>query len=457
MAKQCPHSTICLPAASLPRIVVVGAGFAGINLIKKLRNKPVQVVLLDKNNFHQFQPLLYQVAIAGLEPDSIVSPIRKLFHRYKNLVYRMAEVVRIEPETKRVFTNIGSVRYDYLIIATGSSTNYYGLQEVEQNSVGLKDIRDALDIRSWVLQNLEEAAITCDPKEKDALTNFVIVGGGPAGVELAGALAEFKRYLLHKDYPEIAKEWMKIYLIEATGRLLGMMSEKASRYAREVLEELEVKVLLNTTVKNYDGAKVLLGNGEFLLAKTFVWTAGVKGTTPPGLPDEAFTKGGRLKVDGYSQVEGQEYIFAIGDNAAMTSEDFPNGHPMLAPVAIQQANLLAENLLHFSRHGKLKKAFVYRDKGSMATIGKNRAVVEIGKSAWKGWIGWLLWLTVHLLSITGLKNKLMVGINWVTRYLAYEKANRLIIRRFKPEHVSDDKASKGNDSKSKSKDTITIN
>ncbi|MFQ5445998.1 MAG: NAD(P)/FAD-dependent oxidoreductase [Saprospiraceae bacterium] len=432
MTDQCPHSTICLPATKLPRVVIIGAGFAGINLIKKLRNKSVQIVLLDKNNFHQFQPLLYQVAIAGLEPDSIVTPIRKLFQGYKNLIYRMAEVVRVEPEKRCIVTNIGRVRYDYLVIATGAVTNYYGLSEIEQCSVGLKDLGDALNIRSWVLQNLEAAAMTCDQKEKEALTNFVIVGGGPAGVELAGALAEFKRYLLHKDYPEITKDWMKIYLIEAADRLLGAMSEKSSAHALKVLKKLEVNVLLNTSLKDYDGRTVQLGEGENLLASTLVWAAGVKGAPLPGLPEEAFARGNRLQVDSFNRVAGFEDIFAIGDVAAMISKETPKGHPMLAPVAIQQGNLLAENLLHFAQYGKFKKPFHYRDKGSMATIGKNSAVAEIGQSKWTGWFAWVLWSTVHLLSITGFKNRLMVGINWMMRYFTYEKANRLIIRKFKP-------------------------
>ncbi|MCB0669971.1 MAG: NAD(P)/FAD-dependent oxidoreductase [Saprospiraceae bacterium] len=432
MLNQCPHSTVCLPATELPRVVVIGAGFAGIHFIKKLRGQPVQVVLLDKNNFHQFQPLLYQVAIAGLEPDSIVSPIRKLFQDYENLVYRMAEVERIEPETHRIFTNIGWVSYDYLVIATGSTTNFYGLHQVEENSAGLKDIRDALDIRSWVLQNLEAAAITCDQQGKDALTNFVIVGGGPAGVELAGALAEFKRYLLHKDYPEIATDWMKIYLVEAVDRLLPMMSSGASAHALKVLKKLSVEVQLNTAVKGYDGTTVTLGNGEDIQAKMLVWTAGVKGDAPKGMPEGAFVKGNRLKVDNYNRVVGYANIFAIGDVAAMVSEETPKGHPMLAQVAIQQGNLLAENLQQHVRTGVFEKTFSYRDKGSMATIGKRNAVAEIGKSRWKGWFAWLLWSTVHLFSIAGFRNKLMVGINWMLRYLKYEKANRLIIRKFKP-------------------------
>ena len=447
MLKQCPHSTVCLPATRLPRIVVIGAGFAGLNLIKKLRNKPVQIVLLDKNNFHQFQPLLYQVAIAGLEPDSIVSPIRKLFQGYKNLVYRMAEVVRVEPETNRVFTNIGWVRYDYLVLATGSRTNYYGLKDVERNSVGLKDIRDALDIRSWVLHNLEEAAITCDQKEKDSLTNFVIVGGGPAGVELAGALAEFRRYLLNKDYPEIATEWMKIYLVEAAGRLLPGMSEKASEHALKVLKTLDVEIVLNTSVTAYDGANVQLSNKNSLVARMLAWTAGVKGEVPSGLKDGALAKGNRLKVDGYNRLKNYDNIFAIGDVAAMISPDSAQGHTMVAQVAIQQGQLLAENLLYYIKHGEFRKAFRYKDKGSMSAIGKKNAVAEIGGAIWKGWFAWLLWSTVHLFSIIGLKNKLMVAVNWMTRYLTYEKANRLIIRKFKP--AGESKGPPGKDKRQK--------
>lgn len=430
-----PHKPICLPEAQLPRVAVIGAGFAGLNLIKRLRNKPVEIVLLDKNNFHQFQPLLYQVAIAGLEPDSIVTPIRKLFQGYKNLIFRMAEVLEVNPEKQIVITNIGYLTYDFLVIATGSSTNYYGLNQVEENSVGLKDIRDALDIRSWVLQNLEEAVITCDLKEKDALTNFVIVGGGPAGVELAGALAEFKRYLLHKDYPEIAKEWMKIYLLEAGDRLLSVMSEKSSQHALKVLKKLEVEVLLNTAVEGYDGEKVSLKDKNPITAKSLVWTAGVQGSYPKGLTLSDIERGNRLKVGSYNQVTGYENIFAIGDVAAMVSDELPKGHPMLAPVAIQQGNLLAINLLHFIKDGKFKKPFHYLDKGSMATIGKNKAVAEIGKTKLKGWLAWVMWSTVHLISITGFKNKLMVGINWMVRYFTYEKANRLIIRPFQKNKI----------------------
>ena len=338
-----PYNPVCLPQSNLQRIVVIGDGIAGLNLINLIRNKAVDIVLLDKNNFHQFQPLLYQVAIAGLEPDSIVTPIRKLFQGYKNLSFRMTEVLEIIPEQQRVVTSIGYLTYDYLVIATGSSTNYYGLNQVEEHSVGLKDIRDALDIRSWVLQNLEEAVITCNLEEKDTLTNIIIVGGGPAGVELAGALAEFKRYLLHKDYPEIAKEWMKIYLLEAGDRLLSAMSKKSSKYALDVLKKLDVEVLLNTAVESYDGEKVTLKGKDPIAAKSLVWTAGVQGSYPTGLKHSNIERGNRLKVDTYNQVVGYKNIFAIGDVAAMISEQLQKGHPMLAQVAIQQGNLMDQN------------------------------------------------------------------------------------------------------------------
>jgi len=425
-----PYHPICISSTDLPRVVVIGAGFAGINLIHNLRNQPVEVILIDKNNFHQFQPLLYQVAISGLEPDTIVTPIRKHFQGYKNFTFRMAEVFTINTEHKRVMTNIGWVPYDYLVIATGSTSNYYGLDQIKNNSVGLKDIRDALDIRSWVLQNLEKATITCNMKEKDALTNFVIVGGGPAGVELAGALAEFKNYLLQKDYPELAKEWMKIYLIEAGDRLLSTMSDKSSQYAVDVLEKLDVEIKFQTSVNDYDGNTVSLENGNELFAKTLVWTAGVQGTHPAGLSETSIARGNRILVDAYNQVKDTPNIFAIGDIAAMVSEEFHKGHPMLAPVAIQQGNLLAINLLNFISTGKFKKAFHYRDKGNMATIGKNRAVAEFGNFKLKGWLAWMMWTTIHLYSINGFRNKFMVGINWMTKYFTYEKANRLIIRKF---------------------------
>ena len=423
---------ICLPASDLPRIVVIGAGFAGINIIKNLKNKKVDVVLLDKNNFHQFQPLLYQVAISGLAPDSIVFPIRKFFHRYENFHFRMAEVLEIEPESQRIITDIGWLSYDYLVIATGSVSNYYGLNQIKKKSLGLKNIRDALNVRSWILQNLEKAVISCDVKEKDALTNFVIVGGGPAGVELAGALAEFKRYLLQKDYPEIVKGWMKIYLLEAGERLLPTMDEESSSHAYDVLQKINVEVILQTAVNNYDGTTVVLNNGNTITAKTMVWTAGVKGNCPSGIDNIAPAKNNRISVDKYNKVRTFDAIYAIGDVASMISDEYPTGHPMLAPVAIQQGTLLAKNLLHLIEKGYYKKTFKYKDKGSMATIGKNKAVAQFGKMKLQGGFAWVLWSTVHLFSITGFKNRFVVGINWMIHYFSYEKANRLIIRKFEP-------------------------
>ncbi len=388
--------------------------------------------MLDKNNYHKFQPLLYQVAIGGLEPDTITTPIRKLFHGYKNLIFRMAEVIEIEPENNRVITDIGWIRYDYFVLASGSKTNFFGLSEISETSLGLKEITEAIDIRSWMLQNLEKAVLTCDSDEKDALTNFVIVGAGPAGVELAGALAEFKRFILNKDYPELTSQWVKIFLVEAKDKVLPGMSERSSEEALKVLRDIGVEVMLNTTVKHYDGNTVTLGDGKNLPARMMVWTAGVEGDYPAGLHTSESTRAKRLIVDKYNRVNGFENIFAIGDVAAMVSPEFPNGHPMLAPVAIQQGRLLADNLIHFDKYGAFKKKFEYADRGSLATIGKRKAIAEIGKFRFRGFFAWVLWSTVHLFSLIGFKNKVIVSANWLISYMTYEKANRLIIRKYFP-------------------------
>jgi len=421
---------ICLPDSSLPRVVVIGGGFAGISLVKKLKNKPVQVVVLDKNNFHQFQPLLYQVATSGIEPDSIVFPLRKLFNGYKNVFFRMAIVNEIQSESNRIITDIGTVEYDHLVIATGSTTNFFGLQDVQQHSVGMKTIQEALDIRSLVLQNLEKAVVTCDEAERNALTNFAIVGGGPAGVETAGAMAEFKKYILPKDYPELDASMMSIYLIEAEDELLNAMSDKSSENALKFLNKLGVDVRLNTSVQSYDGLNIKTDKAVLLQAKTMIWTAGVKGNVPTGINKENIARGNRILVDDYCSIKGYENIYAVGDIAAMVSDHYPSGHPMVAQVAIQQGKQLANNIL-LQLQGKERKRFSYKDKGSLATIGKRKAVADIGKLRFGGYIAWLLWSVVHLLSISGFRNKLLVGLNWAWSYFTYDKGNRLIIRKFR--------------------------
>lgn len=421
---------ICLPDSSLPRVVVIGGGFAGISLVKKLKNKPVQIVVLDKNNFHQFQPLFYQVATSGIEPDSIVFPLRKLFNGYKNVFFRMAIVNEIQSESNTIVTDIGTVEYDHLVIATGSTTNFFGLQDVQQHSVGMKTIQEALDIRSLILQNLEKAVVTCDEAERNALTNFAIVGGGPAGVETAGAMAEFKKYILPKDYPELDASMMSIYLIEAEDELLNAMSDKSSENALKFLNKLGVDIRLNTSVQSYDGLNIKTDKAVLLQAKTMIWTAGVKGNVPTGINKENIARGNRILVDDYCSIKGYENIYAIGDIAAMVSDHYPSGHPMVAQVAIQQGKQLANNIL-LQLQGKERKKFSYKDKGSLATIGKRKAVADIGKLRFGGYIAWLLWSVVHLLSISGFRNKLLVGLNWAWSYFTYDKGNRLIIRKFR--------------------------
>ncbi len=423
-------NTIRLPETELPRVVVIGGGFAGLSFVKKLKNTEVQVVVIDKNNFHQFQPLLYQVATSGIVPDSIVFPFRKQFKSYKNVFFRMAEVTNIDTETKQVVTDIGHVEYDYLVLATGSETNFFGLEDVQANSLGMKTIQEALDIRSLILQRFEKAVVTSDDATRDALTNFAVIGGGPAGVETVGAIAEFKKYILPKDYPDLDVSMMSIYLIESNDRLLKGMSDKSSEKALKYLNEMDVNVHLGTRVTSYDGLNIATINDKGFVAKSVIWTAGVKGNLPEGLDAKCFGGGNRLLVNDYSEVKGCTNVYAIGDISSMISEEYPYGHPMVAQTAIQQGDLLAHNLLN-QMNGKALKKFEYNDKGSLATVGKRKAVADIGKFKFGGYFAWILWSVVHLMSISGFKNKLFVGINWTWSYFTYDKGNRLIVRRYK--------------------------
>lgn len=426
---------IAVTKNGLPRVVIIGAGFAGLNLVKALEHKPVQMILLDQNNHHQFQPLLYQVAISGLESDSVVSPVRKLFKSCINMIFRMVNVESIDTKNNRVITNLGYVSYDYLVIATGSSTNFYGSENIENNSIGLKNINDAINLRSWILQNLEYAIDGASEEEKQKLTKFVIVGGGPAGVELAGALAEFKKYLLKNDYPEIDSSLMRIYLIQADDRILPAMSERSSKHALKILSDLEVDVMLNTRVIDYDGQTLLVQseNGrEKLMAGILIWTAGVKGNVPDGLDKNIISPVNRILVDEYNQVPGYKNVFAIGDIAFMQNPEYPKGHPMVAQVAIQQANNLGKNILLHQITGTFKTKFRYNNKGSMAIIGKKDAVADIKSVFLNGKLGWLVWSMIHLITLTGFKNKIAVAINWAIKYFTYEKANQIIINRYVP-------------------------
>jgi len=422
-------SEICLPKGELPRVVIIGGGFAGLSMADSLNNKDVQVILLDKNNFHQFQPLLYQVSISALEPDSIVFPFRKQIEGSKNIYFRLTEVEEIRTETKEIITNQGIVSYDYLVIATGTKTNFFGMENIEKHSLKLKDIRDAIDIRHQMLKNLESATLTCNKKERDMLTNFVIVGGGPAGVEMAGALGEFCKYILKKDYPDFPSSLMKIYLIEGTSELLSSMSNKASSMSLKYLKSLNINILLNEYVTDYDGVTVKTKSGKEIQAKNLIWTAGIKGCFPKGL-ENIDTKEKRLLTNQFLQLKDYKDIFAIGDIAAVQTNDSVNGHPQVAQVAIQQGRYLSKTILRIIENKPLKP-FRYKDKGSLATVGKHKAVADLGKFRFSGYFAWILWSVVHLFSISGFRNKLMVGINWLISYFNYEKSNRLIILNYK--------------------------
>ncbi len=418
-------NSLNVPASNLPRVVIIGCGFAGLHLAKKLRKKSFQVVMIDKHNYHTFQPLLYQVATAGLEPDSIAYPIRHIFRKYPDFYYRMALAEDIRSEENILKTNIGDMHYDHLVIATGSSTNFFGMKDLEEGSVPMKNVPEALNLRSIMLQNFEAASLTNNLEERERLMNYVIVGGGPTGVELAGSLAELKTHVLPHDYPDLDLRRMSIHLVEAENRLLPPMSVHASNKAEDYLREMGVQIWLDTMVKAYDGEMVTT-NKKNLPASTLIWAAGVKGTIVPGLPDGS-TEKGRYLVDEYNQVKGTENVYAIGDVAAMLSDENPKGHPMLAQVAIQQGTNLAQNFINKSRNRKLKP-FQYKDLGTMATIGRNKAVADLNKLHFGGFMGWLLWMIVHLRGLVGYRNRLVVLMNWVINYFSYDKKIRLIIR-----------------------------
>lgn len=420
---------VFIPPSEHPRIVIIGAGFAGIHLAKALKNKPFQIVLIDKNNFHQFQPLLYQVATSGLEPDSIVFPIRKIFRNYKNFVFRMTDVLKINSENRSIKTDIGMINYDYLVLATGSTNNFYGLKDVETESIGLKTIQESLDIRSNILQNIEKANQSDNDDTRKLNTTIVIIGAGPAGVEMAGAFAEFKKFIYPKDYPELHDFPLEIHVVEAGKKVLSAMSDKSSIDSLRDLQKMKVNVHLVSAIKSYDGKTVVLSSGEKILSSNLIWTAGVKGQFPVGINADNIALGNRIAVDEFNRVKDHKAIFAIGDVAFMQTEIYPKGHPMVAPTAIQQGQHLAKNLLLNETEWK---PFKYLDKGSLATIGKRKAVADFGKLHFRGRFAWLIWSTVHLISISGFKNKLRVGLNWMNNYFSYDKGNRLIIRKYNP-------------------------
>jgi NADH:ubiquinone reductase (H+-translocating) len=420
-----------IPQSSFPKVVIIGGGFAGLAAAKGLEKQELQVVLIDKHNYHTFQPLLYQVATGGLEPDSIAFPLRKRFNDVENFYFRLAEVVQIHPEKNQIETSIGNLDYDELIIATGSTTNFFGNTNIQKNTMEMKSVPQSLNIRSLILENFEEALLTDNIEERNALMNFVIVGGGPTGVELAGALAEMKKGILPKDYPDLDIRQMQINLIQSSECLLKGMSAKASEKAEDFLIKLGVNIWKNLRVLDYDG-KVVTTNGEdHFRAETVIWAAGVKGENIKGLDASSIIpRAERYKVNELNQVENYTNIYAVGDVACMQSETYPYGHPMMAQPAIQQGKLVAKNILA-KRFDKNTKAFVYDDKGSMATIGRNKAVVDLEHWKFQGVFAWFVWMFVHLFSLIGFRNKAIVFLNWVYNYIRFDRETRLIIRPFK--------------------------
>lgn len=412
-----------------PRIIIIGGGFGGLEVAKKLRQSNTQVVLIDRNNYHTFQPLLYQVATSGLETSSIIFPFRKRFSNQNNFFFRMAEVTNIDASENTIETSIGKVKYDYLVLANGATTNYYGMQDVESNAVPMKTIVDSIKLRNTIIRNFETALLTDDPEMMNSLMDFVIVGGGPTGVELAGALAELKIHVFPNDYKELEMSHMDIHLVEATGKLLNGMSNKASEKALEYLQRLGVKVHLNCAVKSYDGHEVVFSTNERLITRTLIWAAGVIGKPVNGLSAETFGRQKRIIVDEFNKVKGHENIFAIGDCAIMDGDpNFPMGHPMVAPPAMQQGRLVATNIINTIQKRPLTP-FRYKDGGSMATIGRNHAVVDLKKFKTQGFFAWFIWMFVHLISLIGFRNKFLVLFNWFWSYFSYDKSNRIIISR----------------------------
>jgi len=417
-----------IPESKKKRVVIIGGGFGGLKLAQKISSKHYQIVLIDKNNFHQFQPLFYQVATAGLEPSSIVFPFRKVFHNLKDFHFRLGEVKSINEKENYLETSIGVLDYDYLIIATGADTNFYGNGNIERFSFPMKSIQEALSLRNSIFQHLEDAINTSDFNEKSKLLTIVVVGGGPTGVEVAGTLAEMRSHILPKDYPDMDFSKMKIILLEGSPRVLNSMDAISCGKAEFYLKELGVEVRTSVRVLDYDGEEVHIQDASPIPTKTLIWSAGVRGNSLAGLSEDSYKSNGRVLVDQYNRVEStHKNIFAIGDIAMMVSGTFPNGHPQMAQPAIQQGLNLSKNLNKLAE-GKSLKPFSYKNLGSMATIGRNKAVVELPNYKFQGFFAWVVWLVVHLKSILGVKNKFMVLINWIWNYITYNLSLRLIIK-----------------------------
>lgn len=423
------------------KLIIIGGGFGGLRLARKLSNKPgFDITLIDRFNYHQFQPLFYQVATAGLDASNISFPLRKVFHNSRNVRVRMAEVKEIVTAKNIVKTDIGDYDYDLLVIATGADTNFFGNANMEANAFPMKSTVEALQLRHRLLHNFEDAVNVKDERSLQQLMNIVVVGGGPTGVELSGAIADMKKYVLPKDYPELDFNKMKIFLLEGIGKTLAAMSEKSSTDSQRYLERLGVTVLANTLLKEYDGKTAVMQDGKTIETSMVIWAAGIKGNVPLGINKDLIARGNRIKVNRQCRVEGCENVFAIGDVAYMEEPAWPNGHPQVAPVAMQQADMLASNFRRIEMKSGEKQLldFVYNDKGSMATVGRNLAVVDVPKPKlhFKGFFAWMIWMSLHLMLILGVKNRFFVFCNWVYNYFTKDQNLRLIFKQFYREQKS---------------------
>jgi NADH:ubiquinone reductase (H+-translocating) len=413
------------------KVVIVGGGFGGLRLARKLNNKPgFEVILLDKFNYHQFQPLFYQVATAGLDASNISFPLRKAFHKSKNVRIRLGELREVVAGQNKIITDNGDIPYDVLVIATGAGTNFFGNEHISTNAFPMKSTIEALQLRNHLIQNFENASIATDAAARESLLTVVVVGGGPTGVEVSGAIADMRSYVLPKDYPELDFKQMKIYLLEGSPKTLGTMTEQSSEQSRKYLQKLGVEVVTGTVVKDYDGTIVTLTNGNTIATKTVIWAAGIKGNIPAGIQPDLIAKGNRIKTNRYNLVSGTSNIFAIGDVAYMETDLYPKGHPQVAQTAMQQADTLAKNLKLTESKIAMKYEFEYHDKGSMATIGRNLAVVDLPKPKlhFGGFFAWLVWMGLHLMLILGVKNRFFVFCNWLYNYITRDQSLRLILR-----------------------------
>lgn len=422
------------------RVVIVGGGLGGLRLAEDLYGSGMQVVLIDKNNFHQFPPLIYQIASAGIDPSSISFPFRQIFRKRKDFYFRMAEARMVDTEKKILQTSIGKIDYDYLVLAAGATTNFFGNKNIEEWAIPMKTVPEAMGLRNALLSNFERALTCATEEERQELLNVVIVGGGATGVEIAGALAEMRRYVIPYDYPDMDSSLMHIYLIEAGDRLLAGLSQESSQKAYEFLKSMGVDIQFGKMVTDYRDHKVVMKDGTEIPTRTFLWVSGIRANAMPGIDESHLGRGFRFKVDEYNRIPGVEDVFAIGDQCLQTSDAaYPNGHPQVAQVAIQQAKNLAKNLKLINQGADSSEltAFHYKNLGSMATIGRNKAVVEIGKFRSQGFFAWVLWLIVHLRSILGVKNKMMVLLNWLWKYVSYNDSIRMITYATKPREVEE--------------------